>query len=194
MRGGRVDGTGAGGSSLAGRSVRTIGKNGLLRGAIVKARRTIYVLMDTGYLPRPLSYSSPEKGFPQSLGGSQGSRQHVDEDGVVVQLEAMPHFHDGRAAEGLLLLIGEKIAVGRTDHDAIASSRPPCYAEQFGHQHPAYRDDIAGETRKALKHLTADPSVRSRYEGFVAAMVYGQAASFDAAIKTIQALVKEAWP
>lgn len=67
-------------------------------------------------------------------------------------------------------------------------------AEQFGHQHPAYRADIAGETRKALKHLTADPSVRARYEGFVAAMVYGQAASFDAAIKTIRALVKEAWP
>lgn len=67
-------------------------------------------------------------------------------------------------------------------------------AEQFGHQHPGYRADIAGETRRAMKHLTTAPSVRARYEGFVAAMVYGQAASFDAAIKTIQTLVKETWP
>lgn len=67
-------------------------------------------------------------------------------------------------------------------------------AAQFGHQHPAYRDDIAGETRKALKHLTTAPSVRARYEGFVAAMVYGQAAPFDEAIATVDAMVTEAWP
>jgi Nucleotidyl transferase AbiEii toxin, Type IV TA system len=67
-------------------------------------------------------------------------------------------------------------------------------AEQFGHQHPAYREDIRGETRKALAHLSTDPGVRSRYENFVAAMVYGEALPFDTAIKTIQALVEEAWP
>lgn len=67
-------------------------------------------------------------------------------------------------------------------------------AEQFGHQHPAYRDDIAGETRKALLHLSTDPGVRDRYDNFVAAMVYGEAAPFDEAIETLQALVEEAWP
>jgi hypothetical protein len=67
-------------------------------------------------------------------------------------------------------------------------------AEQFAHQHPAYRDDIAGETRKALAHLRTDPGVRKRYDDFVAAMVYGKAVPFDAAIKTVEALVEEAWP
>jgi len=67
-------------------------------------------------------------------------------------------------------------------------------AEQFGHQHPAYRDDIAGETRKALAYLSTSPVVRTRYEGFVSAMVYGEIAPFGAAIATVQELVKAAWP
>lgn len=67
-------------------------------------------------------------------------------------------------------------------------------AEQFGHQHPAYRADIAGETRKALVHLSTDPGIRDRYDNFVAAMVYGEVPPFDEAIKTLQALVEEAWP
>lgn len=67
-------------------------------------------------------------------------------------------------------------------------------AEQFGHQHPAYRDDIAGETRKALAHLASDASVRTRYDNFVAAMVYGEAAPFGAAIATVTKVVTTAWP
>lgn len=67
-------------------------------------------------------------------------------------------------------------------------------AEQFGHQHPVYRDDIAGETRKALAFLSTDPGVRTSYEGFVSTMVYGEVAPFEAAIATVQALVEEAWP
>jgi predicted nucleotidyltransferase component of viral defense system len=67
-------------------------------------------------------------------------------------------------------------------------------AEQFGHQHPAYRDDIAGQTHKALAYLSTDSGVRTRFGDFVSAMVYGDVAAFEAAITTVQALVKEAWP
>jgi predicted nucleotidyltransferase component of viral defense system len=67
-------------------------------------------------------------------------------------------------------------------------------AAEFGHQHPSYSADIPGETRKALAHLQIDPEVRARYERFVAAMVYGQAASFDEAIKTVAELAETAWP
>lgn len=67
-------------------------------------------------------------------------------------------------------------------------------AKQFEHQHPAYRDDIAGETRKALTFLQSQPEVRARYEDFVAAMVYGQAAPFDEAIATVRSFVEAAWP
>lgn len=67
-------------------------------------------------------------------------------------------------------------------------------AEQFGHQHPAYRDDIRAETRKALAHLATNNEVRARYREFVAAMAYGKAVPFEDAIKTVQDLVEEAWP
>lgn len=67
-------------------------------------------------------------------------------------------------------------------------------AKQFAQQHPAYRDDIAAETHKALKHLASDPAVQARYTGFVGAMVYGKAAPFPEAIKTVAALVHAAWP
>lgn len=66
-------------------------------------------------------------------------------------------------------------------------------AEQFGHQHPAYRDDIAGETWKALTYLTTDPNVRTRYGDFVSAMVYGDVTPFEEAMATIRALVEGAW-
>ena len=67
-------------------------------------------------------------------------------------------------------------------------------ADQFGRQHPAYADDIAGETRKALKFLSADATVRARYDNFVAAMVYGKQVPFDEALQTIVDLVAAAWP
>jgi predicted nucleotidyltransferase component of viral defense system len=67
-------------------------------------------------------------------------------------------------------------------------------AEQFGHQHPVYRADIAGESKKALDFLSTDPGVRELYASFMAAMVYGQATPFDEAIDTVCALVNNAWP
>lgn len=89
------------------------------------------------------------------------------------------------------------MARAKIDRAEVANLMRPIAAmdaEQFGHQHPAYRDDIAGETRKALAYLSTNPIVRTRYEDFVSAMVYGEAAPFDAAIGTVQALVDEAWP
>ena len=67
-------------------------------------------------------------------------------------------------------------------------------AEAFGRQHLVYRDDIAGETQKAIEHLSTNPIVRERYARFVAAMVYGRTAPFEEAIKTTRALVGKAWP
>ena len=67
-------------------------------------------------------------------------------------------------------------------------------AEEFGQQHPAYRDDITRETRKALKFLIEDPKIRERYAAFVAAMVYGDQRPFAEAIATVAALADEAWP
>ena len=61
-------------------------------------------------------------------------------------------------------------------------------AQQFGHQYPAYAADIAGETRKALHALRTDPLHRTRYDDFVAAMVYGERAEFAAAIGTVAGL------
>lgn len=84
--------------------------------------------------------------------------------------------------------------VDQTDVASLMHSISLVDAEQFGHQHPAYRADIAGETHKAMTYLGTDPTVRSRYEGFVAAMVYGEAVPFDEAIATVHALVEEAWP
>lgn len=66
-------------------------------------------------------------------------------------------------------------------------------AEEFGRQHEAYRDDIAGETRKALAFLRTDPEVQLRYMSFMSAMVYGPAVPFEAAIETVQDLVEAAW-
>lgn len=67
-------------------------------------------------------------------------------------------------------------------------------AAEFGAQHPAYRDDIAGETRKAMTYLKTAPEVRAGYDSFVAAMVYGPAAPFNDAIETVEALIDQAWP
>jgi hypothetical protein len=62
-------------------------------------------------------------------------------------------------------------------------------AQQFIHQYPAYAADIAGQTRKAINALQADPSHRKRYDDFVAAMVYGEQADFAAAMATVTQLI-----
>lgn len=66
-------------------------------------------------------------------------------------------------------------------------------AAEFGQQHPAYRADITGETRKALTFLQGDQVVAARYKDFVAAMVYGDPGTFTEAIETVATLVDEAW-
>ena len=66
--------------------------------------------------------------------------------------------------------------------------------EEFAHQHPAYRDDIAAQTRKALAYLNDDPAVAARYNNFVAAMVYGHQSLFRDAIATVSDLTEQAWP
>jgi hypothetical protein len=67
-------------------------------------------------------------------------------------------------------------------------------AQEFGHQHPAYRSHIAGETRKALDVLRRSPWVRERYTRFVAAMVYGEPFGFDLAMGTVGSWVDGVWP
>ena len=66
-------------------------------------------------------------------------------------------------------------------------------AWEFRNQYPAYEADIAGETRKALAALRADPLHRRRYEDFVAAMVYGERPEFDEALATVAALAEGAF-
>jgi len=65
-------------------------------------------------------------------------------------------------------------------------------ASEFGNQYPDYETDIAGETRKALDALRTDPLYRTRYEDFVAAMVYGERPEFDEALATVTNLAQSA--
>ena len=65
-------------------------------------------------------------------------------------------------------------------------------AREFGNQYPAYEKDIAGETRKALDTLRADPLHRRRYELFLADMVYGEKPAFEDALATVIALAETA--
>ena len=67
-------------------------------------------------------------------------------------------------------------------------------AEEFAHQHPAYRHDIAAETHRALAFLNEDPAVAARYDSFVAAMVYGSQSPFRDAIATVSAMAEQVWP
>lgn len=61
-------------------------------------------------------------------------------------------------------------------------------AIEFRNQYPAYADDIAGETRKALAALQTDTIHRQRYDDFISAMVYGERGKFHEAIGTILSL------
>jgi hypothetical protein len=56
-----------------------------------------------------------------------------------------------------------------------------------------YHADIAGETRKALDTLRTDPVHRTRYDDFVAGMVYGQQVEFAEAFAIIAGLAEDAW-
>lgn len=66
-------------------------------------------------------------------------------------------------------------------------------AEEFAHQHPAYRRNISAETHKALAFMNDDPAVAARYDSFVAAMVYGDQSPFRDAIATVSALAAQVW-
>ncbi len=65
-------------------------------------------------------------------------------------------------------------------------------ASEFGNQYPQYQADITGETRKALEALRINPVYRTRYEDFVAAMVYGERPEFDEALATVTNLAQSA--
>ncbi len=57
-------------------------------------------------------------------------------------------------------------------------------AAEFRNQYPAYAEDIAGETRKALDELQGD-ATRRRYDAFMVAMVYGDTPEFGTAMATV---------
>ncbi len=65
-------------------------------------------------------------------------------------------------------------------------------AKEFRNQYPAYAADRAGETRKALDALHADPIFRSRYGDFIIAMSYGERPDFDVALAAVVALSENA--
>jgi hypothetical protein len=72
---------------------------------------------------------------------------------------------------------------------ALARDIAAADAKEFRNQYPAYAADIAGETRKALDALCADPAYRSRYRDFVSAMAYGERPEFDVALASVVVLV-----
>ncbi len=79
----------------------------------------------------------------------------------------------------------DPIAVARLARDIAATD-----AAEFVNQYPAYAADIAGETGKALDALRTNPVYRARYTSFVAAMVYGEQAAFEDAMKTVTAAAR----
>ncbi len=75
---------------------------------------------------------------------------------------------------------------------ALAGEITRTDAAEFRNQYPAYADDPAGETRKALEALRTDPMHARRYADFVAAMVYGERTAFDEAMSTVTDLAGQA--
>ncbi len=67
-------------------------------------------------------------------------------------------------------------------------------AAEFKNQYPAYLADTAAESRRGLMFWTQPGAARRLYDNFVAAMVYGEQASFTAALTTLVGLVDDAWP
>ena len=76
---------------------------------------------------------------------------------------------------------------------ALARDIAAADALEFRNQYPAYAADQAGETRKALDALRADPLHRRRYTRFMADMVYGERPEFDEAFATVAGLAGVAW-
>lgn len=69
---------------------------------------------------------------------------------------------------------------------ALAGEIARTDAAEFRNQYPAYADDPAGETRKALEALRTDQMHARRYGDFVAAMVYGEQTPYGDAIHTVE--------
>ncbi len=67
-------------------------------------------------------------------------------------------------------------------------------AHDFRSQYPAYLADIPGESRRGLLFWTQPGAGQHLYFNFVAAMVYGEQASFTEALPTLIGLVDDAWP
>lgn len=67
-------------------------------------------------------------------------------------------------------------------------------AEEFGNQHPAYRDDIAGEAHRAVMHLLNEAEPHAQYDQFVSTMVYGPVPVYEEAMETVAELASAAWP
>ncbi len=63
-------------------------------------------------------------------------------------------------------------------------------AVEFRNQYPAYADDIAGETRKAIDALGSD-TTRRLYDRFLSSMVYGERPEFNAALATVVELAEK---
>ena len=77
-------------------------------------------------------------------------------------------------------------------HRPLAREIAVTDADEYRNQYTAYHADIAGETRKALDALRADPIHRRRYADFLAAMVYGEKPQFDEALATVITLAEAA--
>ncbi len=75
---------------------------------------------------------------------------------------------------------------------ALAGEIARTDATEFRNQYPAYADDLAGETRKAVDALSNDPIYARRYADFTGAMVYGASAAYADAMNTVTALAVRA--
>jgi predicted nucleotidyltransferase component of viral defense system len=74
--------------------------------------------------------------------------------------------------------------------EVIALAREIMFAEAYGHQFPAYRDDPVRETVRAGREMAASEEFASQYEIFVRDMVYGEIVKFTDAIRTIASLIE----
>jgi hypothetical protein len=63
-------------------------------------------------------------------------------------------------------------------------------AEVFGNQFPAYREDPAAETRRAIDALASDPRYEQRYAEFQRDMVYGDRPIYGDAMRTTLEIAK----
>ena len=66
-------------------------------------------------------------------------------------------------------------------------------AVEFKNQYPAYAEDTAAETRKAIQALRSDRTHERRYRSFVSAMVYGEKPEFSQAFRVVIDLAAQVW-